>query len=137
MPTHGLFDRAPLRRDRLLFRLPFFWRSRIDIVWQMRNLRPLRANFRSLGFAYGSVTPISSCRRKSATMFLFVCLRSATVRNANTSIKMQCFHFNCASMMSQEPIVLQMRFLQTMREISSEHNTTTFLPVPIDLFAPH
>ena len=28
------------------------------------------------------------------------------------------------------------RVLQTMREISSEHNTTTFLPVPIDLFAP-
>jgi hypothetical protein len=23
-----------------------------------------------------------------------------------------------------------------MREISSEHNTTTFLPVPIDLFTP-
>jgi regulator of protease activity HflC (stomatin/prohibitin superfamily) len=40
------------------------------------------------------------------------------------------------AMMSKEPIALQLRFLQTMREISSEHNTTTFLPVPIDLFAP-
>ena len=39
-------------------------------------------------------------------------------------------------MISHEPIALQLRFLQTMREISSEHNTTTFLPVPIDLFAP-
>jgi hypothetical protein len=39
-------------------------------------------------------------------------------------------------MISKEPIALQLRFLQTMREISSEHNTTTFLPVPIDLFAP-
>jgi hypothetical protein len=39
-----------------------------------------------------------------------------------------------AAMMSKEPIALQLRFLQTMREISSEHNTTTFLPVPIDLF---
>jgi hypothetical protein len=38
--------------------------------------------------------------------------------------------------MSKEPIALQLRFLQTMREISSEHNTTTFLPVPIDLFSP-
>jgi hypothetical protein len=27
-------------------------------------------------------------------------------------------------------------FLQTMKEISSEHSTTTILPVPIDLFAP-
>ena len=41
-----------------------------------------------------------------------------------------------SAMMSREPIALQLRFLQTMREISSEHNTTTFLPVPIDLFAP-
>jgi regulator of protease activity HflC (stomatin/prohibitin superfamily) len=41
-----------------------------------------------------------------------------------------------ASMISAEPIALQLRFLQTMKEISSEHNTTTFLPVPIDLFTP-
>jgi regulator of protease activity HflC (stomatin/prohibitin superfamily) len=39
-----------------------------------------------------------------------------------------------AAMISAQPIALQLRFLQTMREISSEHNTTTFLPVPIDLF---
>jgi hypothetical protein len=38
-------------------------------------------------------------------------------------------------MISKEPIALQLRFLQTMREISSEHNTTTFLPIPIDLFS--
>jgi regulator of protease activity HflC (stomatin/prohibitin superfamily) len=41
-----------------------------------------------------------------------------------------------ADMISTQPIALQLRFLQTMREISSEHNTTTFLPVPIDLFGP-
>ena len=41
-----------------------------------------------------------------------------------------------ATSISKEPIALQLRSLQTMREISSEHNTTTFLPVPIDLFAP-
>ena len=41
-----------------------------------------------------------------------------------------------AGIMSAQPIALQLRFLQTMREISSEHNTTTFLPVPIDLFSP-
>ena len=38
--------------------------------------------------------------------------------------------------MASEPIALQLRFLQTMREISSEHSTTTFLPIPMDLFAP-
>src|SRR5262249_14545685 len=41
-----------------------------------------------------------------------------------------------AAMISKEAIALQLRFLQTMRQISSEHNTTTFLPVPIDLFGP-
>ena len=41
-----------------------------------------------------------------------------------------------ANMIAAEPIALQLRFLQTMREISSEHNTTTFLPIPIDVFAP-
>src|SRR6476659_3491696 len=41
-----------------------------------------------------------------------------------------------AEMIAEEPIALQLRFLQTMKEISSEHNTTTILPVPIDLFRP-
>jgi len=39
-------------------------------------------------------------------------------------------------MISAQPIALQLRFLQTMKEISSEHNTTTIPPVPINLFAP-
>ena len=42
---------------------------------------------------------------------------------------------DAAAMISAQPIALQLRFLQTMREISSEHNTTTFLPIPIDLFS--
>ena len=41
-----------------------------------------------------------------------------------------------AAMISAQPIALQLRFLQTMKEISSEHNTTTILPLPIDLFTP-
>jgi regulator of protease activity HflC (stomatin/prohibitin superfamily) len=41
-----------------------------------------------------------------------------------------------AAMISEQPIALQLRFLQTMREVSSEHNTTTFIPIPIELFTP-
>lgn len=41
-----------------------------------------------------------------------------------------------AAMIAEQPIALQLRFLQTMREISSEHNTTTFLPIPLEIFAP-
>jgi len=31
---------------------------------------------------------------------------------------------------------LQLRYLQTLREISSEGSTTTLFPIPIDLFRP-
>jgi hypothetical protein len=41
-----------------------------------------------------------------------------------------------AAMMAEQPIALQLRYLQTMREIASEHNTTTFFPMPPELFAP-
>ena len=41
-----------------------------------------------------------------------------------------------AAMIAEQPIALQLRFLQTMKEISNEQNTTTFLPIPIELFAP-
>ena len=38
---------------------------------------------------------------------------------------------------ANQPIALQLRFLQTIQEISSEHNTHTILPLPIDLLAPY
>ena len=41
-----------------------------------------------------------------------------------------------ATMISREPIALQLRYLQTMREIASEQNTTTFLPLPLEIFGP-
>ncbi len=62
--------------------------------------------------------------------------RRAKIVNAEGEFQAAEKMVQAASMISKEPIALQLRFLQTMREISSEHNTTTFLPVPIDLFAP-
>lgn len=41
-----------------------------------------------------------------------------------------------ATIIRDHPIALQLRFLQTLREVSSENNTTTIFPVPIDLFEP-
>src|SRR5437773_6195206 len=43
---------------------------------------------------------------------------------------------DAANVMSQNPITLQLRFLQTMLEISSERSTTIILPLPIELFRP-
>jgi regulator of protease activity HflC (stomatin/prohibitin superfamily) len=62
--------------------------------------------------------------------------RRAKIVNAEGEFQAAEKMVQAAAMISAQPIALQLRFLQTMREISSEHNTTTFLPVPIDLFAP-
>src|SRR5436189_6332299 len=62
--------------------------------------------------------------------------RRAKVVNAEGEFQAAEKMVQAAGMKSKEPNSLQLRFLQTMREISSEHNTTTFLPVPIDLFTP-
>jgi regulator of protease activity HflC (stomatin/prohibitin superfamily) len=34
------------------------------------------------------------------------------------------------------PYALQLRYLQTLREVSAENNSTTLFPIPIDLFKP-
>lgn len=62
--------------------------------------------------------------------------RRAKIINAEGEFQAAEKLVQAAGMISAQPIALQLRFLQTMKEISSEHNTTTFLPVPIDLFAP-
>jgi regulator of protease activity HflC (stomatin/prohibitin superfamily) len=41
-----------------------------------------------------------------------------------------------AKVMSQNPMSLQLRYLQTLAEIATENNSTTVFPVPIDLFKP-
>lgn len=62
--------------------------------------------------------------------------RRAKIVNAEGEFQAAEKMVQAAALISKEPIALQLRFLQTMREISSEHNTTTFLPIPIELFSP-
>jgi regulator of protease activity HflC (stomatin/prohibitin superfamily) len=62
--------------------------------------------------------------------------RRAKIINAEGEFQAAEKLVQAASMISAQPIALQLRYLQTMKEISSEHSTTTFLPIPIDLFAP-
>ncbi|OHD68836.1 MAG: hypothetical protein A2W19_17325 [Spirochaetes bacterium RBG_16_49_21] len=40
---------------------------------------------------------------------------------------------DAAALMEQHPMSLQLRYLQTLREISAEKNSTTLFPIPIDL----
>lgn len=39
---------------------------------------------------------------------------------------------DAAEIMSHSPITIQLRYLQTLKEIAAEHNSTTLFPVPID-----
>ncbi len=41
-----------------------------------------------------------------------------------------------AEIMNKSPVTLQLRYLQTLKEIAAENNSTTIFPVPIDLFEP-
>jgi len=43
---------------------------------------------------------------------------------------------DAAQILADQPSALTLRYLQTLVEISSEHNTTTIFPVPIDLLKP-
>ena len=59
--------------------------------------------------------------------------RRAKVVNAEGEFEAAEKMVQAASMIAKEPIALQLRYLQTMREIANEHDTTTFLPLPIEL----
>jgi regulator of protease activity HflC (stomatin/prohibitin superfamily) len=62
--------------------------------------------------------------------------RRAKVINAEGEFQAAERLSQAALVLAQTPIAIQLRFLQTMREVASERNTTTFFPVPVDLFEP-
>jgi regulator of protease activity HflC (stomatin/prohibitin superfamily) len=62
--------------------------------------------------------------------------RRAKVINAEGEFQAAEKLAQAAHVLAADPIAVQLRFLQTMREVASERNTTTFFPVPIDLFRP-
>jgi regulator of protease activity HflC (stomatin/prohibitin superfamily) len=43
---------------------------------------------------------------------------------------------DAAAVIGQQPMALQLRFLQSLVEVASEKNSTTIFPVPIDLLTP-
>jgi regulator of protease activity HflC (stomatin/prohibitin superfamily) len=43
---------------------------------------------------------------------------------------------DAAKILSEQPSALTLRYLQTLREIATENNSTTIFPVPIDLITP-
>jgi regulator of protease activity HflC (stomatin/prohibitin superfamily) len=62
--------------------------------------------------------------------------RRAKVINAEGEFQAATKLAEAATIMREHPMALQLRYLQTLREISAESNSTTVFPIPIDLFKP-
>jgi regulator of protease activity HflC (stomatin/prohibitin superfamily) len=60
--------------------------------------------------------------------------RRAKVINAEGEYQAANKLAEAAQIIQDRPIALQLRYLQTMREMAAENNTTTVFPLPIDLF---
>jgi regulator of protease activity HflC (stomatin/prohibitin superfamily) len=62
--------------------------------------------------------------------------RRAKVINAEGEYQAANKLAEAARIIQEHPIALQLRYLQTVQEISAENNSTTVFPIPIDLFRP-
>jgi regulator of protease activity HflC (stomatin/prohibitin superfamily) len=62
--------------------------------------------------------------------------RRAKVINAEGEFQAASRLAEAAGIIQKYPEALQLRYLQTLRDISSEGNSTTLFPIPIDLFKP-
>ncbi|MFP4085635.1 MAG: slipin family protein [Desulfobacteraceae bacterium] len=62
--------------------------------------------------------------------------RRAKVINAEGEYQAANRLADAAEIIRRHPEALQLRYLQTLREVSSESNSTTLFPIPIDLITP-
>jgi regulator of protease activity HflC (stomatin/prohibitin superfamily) len=62
--------------------------------------------------------------------------RRAKIINAEGELQAATKLAEASAIIERHPIALQLRYLQTMNEIATESNSTTFLPIPLDLFRP-
>ena len=62
--------------------------------------------------------------------------RRAKIINAEGEQQAATKLAEAAQIIQNHPMALQLRYLQTMREMSAEKNTTTIFPVPLDMFKP-
>ena len=62
--------------------------------------------------------------------------RRAKIINAEGEFQAANKLAEAAEIIREHPMALQLRYLQTMREISAEQNTTTIFPFPLELFKP-
>ncbi|ADE56822.1 MULTISPECIES: slipin family protein [Aminobacterium] len=62
--------------------------------------------------------------------------RRAKIINAEGELQAAKTLSDAAKQMEVSPVTLQLRYLQTLKEIASEKNSTTFFPLPMDIIKP-
>jgi regulator of protease activity HflC (stomatin/prohibitin superfamily) len=62
--------------------------------------------------------------------------RRAKVIHAEGEFQASSKLAEAATVIQDHPMALQLRYLQTMREMAAEKNSTTLFPIPLDLFRP-
>ena len=62
--------------------------------------------------------------------------RRAKVINAEGEFQAAQKLADAGKVIAEQPIALQLRYLQTLVQVASENNSTTLFPIPIDLFRP-
>ncbi len=62
--------------------------------------------------------------------------RRAKVINSEGEFQAAAKLAEAAGIIEKYPMALQLRYLQTLREVAAENNSTTLFPIPIDLFKP-
>ena len=62
--------------------------------------------------------------------------RRAKIINAEGEFQASKKLAEAANIIGQHPVTLQLRYLQTLSEISTENSSTILFPVPIDMLTP-
>lgn len=62
--------------------------------------------------------------------------RRAKVINAEGEFQAAERLVQAAAKIATQPVALQLRYLQALTEVATEHNSTTIFPIPIDLLTP-
>lgn len=62
--------------------------------------------------------------------------RRAKIINAEGEFQASARLLEAGEILTKEPITLQLRYLQTLREVATENNSTIIFPLPIDLVKP-
>ncbi|MCL2156015.1 MAG: slipin family protein, partial [Leptospirales bacterium] len=60
--------------------------------------------------------------------------RRAKIISAEGEFQAAAKIVEAAALMEKHPVAIQLRYLQTLREIATENSSTTIFPIPLNIF---